>query len=334
MADGRSCLLFTIDHAIADGVGLVDVLFSILDEGASSGSKPAATGNSIKQKVKPSCFAGIKACLGAFFNISIGDQLPGDTRTRLKVRDHRNMLGTAKSLAKSPAIDVARLKEVKDIIPGATVNDVLMTVLSVCLRMYYEKHEPEVLQVGYCGPAKIRGNFPISLRGVDKKYENAVCDNAFSQGSLRFPVHLADPMDMMNNIKAQIDVVKISPEPIMRDRVIAGLAEKLLPRCPVLTANLILDQFGKVTAMLSNVLGPTSQVSFAGQPIDDMSFYVLVPLGLYFGLLTYNGRCTASVCIDDTSGESEANNLAELFPVAFERVYSAAIGQKTIQFAF
>jgi len=216
-------------------------------------------------------------------------------------------------------------KEVKDAMPGATVNDVLMTVLTVCLRMYYEKYEPAVLNAGCGAPPKIRGNFPINLRGIDKKCKDvALAENAFSQGQIRFPIHLENPLDVMRHIKAQIDTIKISPEPVMRDRVVGRLAKTVAPRYPVLTTKLILDQFGKVTAMLSNVMGPTSQVSFVGQPINDMSFYVLVPIGLYIGLFTYNGRCTASVCIDDTTGESDGNNLAELFPAAFECVYAAA----------
>jgi len=131
-------------------------------------------------------------------------------------------------------------------------------------------------------------------------------------------------MAAFRNIKAQIDNVKISPEPIMRDRVVSLLANNLVHKCPVTVGRLILDQFGKVTAMLSNVLGPSNDVSFAGQPISDMSFYVLVSIGLYFGLITYKNGVSVNVCIDSTTQESDANRLAELFPEAFERVYTAA----------
>merc|ERR1712130_1083348 len=165
--------------------------------------------------------------------------------------------GTSKSFATSPPIELARLKEVKDMIPGATVNDALMTVLTMCLRLYYEKYEPEVLEGSCCSNPKVRGNFPISLRGVDPKYKNVErATNAFSQGQMRFPVHLEDPRPMLQHVKAQIDNVKISPEPILRDRILGALASLCMPRCPVLSQRLIIDQFGKVTAMLSNVVGP------------------------------------------------------------------------------
>merc|ERR1712032_1031953 len=111
-----------------------------------------------KREVKaPSCFAKISAavcgCLDGFF----GDQLPGDPPNRLKVKDHRNP-GLVKSVSQSDTIPLAKLKEVAMKYDNCTLNDVLMTVLTMTLQAYFEKCEPTTLT------QKVRAIFPISLR--------------------------------------------------------------------------------------------------------------------------------------------------------------------------
>ena len=45
-------------------------------------------------------------------------------------------------------------------------------------------------------------------------------------------------------MKAQIDVIKVSPEPLVRDKLVKLLVGSPLPHSTV--AGLVLDQFGKV----------------------------------------------------------------------------------------
>ena len=59
---------------------------------------------------------------------------------------------------------------------------------------------------------------------------------------------------------------------------------------PKTKQNLTLDAAGKVTAMFSNVPGPNAKVVFAGQELDDMAFTAFGPIGLYFGVVSYNGN--------------------------------------------
>ena len=87
--------------------------------------------------------------------------------------------------------------------------------------------------------------------------------------------------------------------------------------------NLVLDLYGKCTAMLSNVMGPTSKVNFCGQPLDDLQFYALSPIGIYFGIVSYNGKCSMGVVADKTC-DPDASKLASEWKGAFERLYAAA----------
>jgi hypothetical protein len=57
--------------------------------------------------------------------------------------------------------------------------------------------------------------------------------------------------------------------------------------------NLAVWLFTKFTIMMSNVPGPATQQYFAGQPLTDLYYFLFVPLGVYVGTLSYNGK----VCV-------------------------------------
>merc|ERR1712187_568029 len=114
-----------------------------------------------------------------------------------------------------------------------------------------------------------------------------------------------------------------SPEPIMRSKLL-NTVTKFLNGGALLDA--VLDAFGKVTAMLSNVPGPQEEVACMGQPVDDLAFYAMAPIGLYFGVLTYKGHLKAGVCMDRTC-DADASNLTRHFKPEFERLYAAVVPQ-------
>merc|ERR1711972_1010317 len=128
---------------------------------------------------------------------------------------------------------------------------------ALTLQAYFRKYESSTLR------QKVRANFPINLRKVigDQILEEEHFGNRFSQGQLQFPLHVEEPLNVLEHIKRQIDVIKVSPEPFVRDKILQFLVLRSgLPRGNVL--DLLLSAFGKVTAMLSNVPGPVEEVYF------------------------------------------------------------------------
>ena len=55
------------------------------------------------------------------------------------------------------------------------------------------------------------------------------------------------------------------------------------------------------TAQLSNVPGPANVISIAGAKVEDISFYLFAPVGLYFGIMSYNGWVSAGVNVDGST---------------------------------
>ena len=212
MEDGRNCFCLVVDHAIADGVSLIATLMSVLDDrdestdGVASRSATKRTAAPRKRAVEPpGCFAKISAFIGGCCDGLIGDQLPGDPPNQLKMKNHRDP-GKVKALAQSEHIPVDKLKEVAALWGNCTVNDILMTVLTMALQSYFEKYEPATVM------QKFRAIFVISLRpqGVDMLAEEFF-GNKFSNGKIQFPMHLKDPKDVLDDCKQQIDYVKMSP---------------------------------------------------------------------------------------------------------------------------
>merc|ERR1711972_195513 len=103
---------------------------------------------------------------------------------------------------------------------------------------------------------------------------------------MRFPLHLKDPEAIFAYCKQQLDFVKLSPAPLIGHKLTSTKGD------------LALDIYGKVTAMLSNIPGPSSEVRLAGQALDDLKFYALGPIGLYFGIVSYNGHISIGVACD------------------------------------
>jgi hypothetical protein len=312
MADGRSMMCIAVDHAIGDGPALIAAMMDMLD------AQPNMPGvSNTKRKTKPpGCFARVGAIVGGVCSALCGDQMPADKPNRLKLKDHRNP-GTSKSVAQTAPIAKAKLREVAEKFGGATLNDVLMVVFSETMRLYFEKYDPATLK------NRVRANFPINMRPAGADHlDDKYFGNQFSQGQLRFPIHIEDPWAALPNIKKQIDTIKISPEPLLRQKLVDTLAFSTLVSTST-KKDIILDAYGQVTAMLSNIAGPSAEVSFAGQPVENMAFYAFAPIGLYFGIVSYKDEFRAGVCCDATS-EPDSHKLATAWNQAWDRVYAAA----------
>ena len=95
--------------------------------------------------------AALSGCFDAFF----GPVLPADRPSRLKLQDHRNPPHT-RVCAQSGQVDLEVIKEIKNHIEGATVNDVLLALMTMTLRKYYE-------EVGEPLPPRMRGSTPDAI---------------------------------------------------------------------------------------------------------------------------------------------------------------------------
>lgn len=317
MSDGRSLLMWQIDHSIGDGPALISALMAILDDHETAEAVPTPK----PKKRAVGCWTPFRIACGACLNVVIGDNcIPPDPPSKLKVKNHRKP-GVERAVSLSKGLDLQRMKEVKNMYEGATLNDVLLANVCLTLREYYLKYEPTVIEK----KQKFRANFPISIRSKSEEANMTSVDNfgnRFSSGICSFPIHIEDPVEMVVSIKKQIDKIKLSPEPIIRDKLVGVLAGSSMKKADIM--NLVLDMYGKVSAMLSNVPGPQKTVFFGGQAIDDISFYALAPIGLYFGIVSYQGKISCGIAVSKEC-EPNATNLSSLWGQAFDKLHNATM---------
>ena len=169
MDDGRSLLIPVINHAIGDGVALVSALLSITDDvpvsAPSEMSGPAAgrvvaaaAAPPVRRTTAPSVSLARQLCaaLTGCVEAVCGPVLPADPPSRLKLPDHRHP-PHARVCAQSEEVDLDVVKEIKSKFAGATVNDVLLSLMTMTLRKYHD-------EIGEPMPSRLRGIFPINLR--------------------------------------------------------------------------------------------------------------------------------------------------------------------------
>ena len=311
---GDGCaLLVRIHHAIADGIALVYVMMSLMDEGPDAPwptpqaetarrqrgwnpldilLRPATVAWQTTQRLttqavvqgydmlmQPTKALELAQSAGAFVStvrhmLSLGS----DTPTVLK-----GQLGVPKKVAWSAPLDLTEVKEVGRII-GATVNDVLLTLFAGALRRYLAGRGEPVDQI------EIRLMVPVTLRPLEKA---ANLGNNFGTLTLPLPIREADPVERLRLLKEQMDALKQSPEALITFAAMATVGYT-----PAQLASKIIEIFNRsASAIMTNVPGPRQPVYIAGQVVKGIMIWG--PLGGRIGLgasiFSYNGEVTLGI---------------------------------------
>jgi WS/DGAT/MGAT family acyltransferase len=312
---GRGCVvLFRVHHCVADGMALQNVVRSITDRRASSDDAGCSADRMDSRKVVEPAEARhfadtahavlsetealLHQAITLLFHPDQGRELAATasdaaaTLVRLLTlasdspSPFKGSLGVLKRVAWSNPIPVRRLRSIGRG-TKATVNEVLLSVLSGALRRELERQGVTPCDLTF------RVSVPVSMRRGDAVNR---LGNQFSLNLLELPVDRGDPRERLAVLRERLKRLENSAE----TEVIHGLMN-LFGLLPSEVANLALGLLNtKVTAVLSIVPGLPWPVHFAGQPVDRMMFWVPQSgrLGLGLSLLTYRGFATLGVACD------------------------------------
>jgi hypothetical protein len=135
---------------------------------------------------------------------------------------------------------------------------------------------------------------------------------------MNFNLKYKDTVQLFRNLKKQLDIKKISPTPVVQQK----LGALITPILPLKARNkLVLNLANKCTAQISNVAGPVSVVRLSGFEVDDLSFQLFSPVGLYLGLITYNGMLSCSINAD--ASVADPSELTKHWMPAFEELFES-----------
>lgn len=329
--DGQgSAAVVRIHHAIADGLALVYVLLSVLDEEPDAvwvaeaaededGSflaqlwQPAAaalhttrklTGTAVSQSRELLTHPGkmvdaAKAAGSLAFASARLLRLGPDADTVL-----RGKLGVAKRVAWSRPVPLSVVKLVGKS-SGATVNDVLLTTFTGTLRRYLAARGEPVDDL------EIRVLAPVALRPLA---ESANLGNHFGNVIISLPIHIADPWERLQILKERMDALKQSPE-----ATIMLTSMSLIGYAPGDLASRLIELFSKsCSAIMTNVPGPQHPLYLTGAEMQNVMVWGPLSgrLGVSSSILSYNGRVSLGI-ISDANLVPEPDALVAAFGQEF-----------------
>lgn len=282
LKDGGSMLFCKFDHAIGDGVALLGVLRSIIDD------PPSGMKSFQKKRISPPSLSWAHRVVTFFYGCyegTIGSmKVPQDPDNGLKLPADATELKDrfSKTFTQTKAFPLKTIKEVKNKMEFTTVNDILMGIVTVGCREYLEKTKDPVVPKLKKG-AHLQAQIVINSReGNETQFQ---MKNDIILHTLKLPMNYSDVVDAVWKNKLIVDEIKASPAIWLNKRMIRMLLP-LLPEEKVIKTTF--ENARKPTAILSNVIGPSFKASLAGHPINDINFLVTSNIGLYIGMISYN----------------------------------------------
>ncbi len=306
---GCYAIVTKVHHACIDGVSGVDMVEAIHDVDPDrpnvrpletpwrGENEPTAleliTRANINNALQPLRAAEVAArSIPAFGRLTRGVMERRFEAVKPVPRTRFNGTVTAHRVIEGRMFDLAEVRAVKSVVPGATVNDVILTVCGGALRKYLQaKNElPEQSMVAMA---------PISVRAQDQR---GTMGNQVAAMNVAIGTHIADPLERLravhNEAKSSKEMTQAVGAKLMTDysqfipSTTAALAARLYTRLGM--ANRTNPVFNCV---ITNVPGPQVPLYFAGAPM--VAQYGLGPLfdgmGLIFPVVSYCGKISVSV---------------------------------------
>jgi WS/DGAT/MGAT family acyltransferase len=299
---GTSAFIVRIHHSMGDGVSLVSVIFTLMEELTAEHEAAPPKGG-----IRPAAGAPVNGFLRA---LSIPLAAPGILLKRMLWRPDRHALhgpkvSGRKQVGWTAPIDIAVVKAAKNRF-GATVNDVLMASVSGALCRYIERHAGQIVE-------RLRISMPVNIRTPS---EPLTLGNRFAAVPLELPAGIAEIGERVRAVKAAMDDLKQSVVPI----VVYGIQRALLTVLPHGVSRGLIDFLAnKCTAVVTNVPGPQREVTLAGRRVRSMMFWVpqRADIGVGISILSFAGKVQVGV-LADSAIVPDARELVRTFEEEFE----------------
>jgi WS/DGAT/MGAT family acyltransferase len=197
---------------------------------------------------------------------------------------------------------------------GGTVNDVVLSVVTLALRRHLERRGEDVSGL------ELKAFVPVSVRPEEQR---GTLGNQVSGMIAALPVYCSDPARCLATISAQMRVVKDSGQAVGAQALteLSGFAPPTL----IQQASRLVTRQRFVNLVVTNVPGPQFPLYLDGRELTDM--FPMVPLGtnlnLGIAIVSYNGRLNFGL-VGDFNALHDLEALADDFLAALGQLADAA----------
>jgi diacylglycerol O-acyltransferase / wax synthase len=325
--NGGSVVVWRLHHAIADGIALIKVVFSLTNDTKEASLQTAVAEQKILKKKhtlmedigellntgkdiyaeaqhllrEP---AAMKDALKESWSISkeIGRLFFGES---VQETIYKGKLSYSKKAAWSKPLPLNVIKRIGKHYK-ATVNDILLALITGALRRHLIKHKQPLDKC-------IRVVVPVNIR---KKDEEIKVHNKIGMLSIELPVHIKNTEERIEYIREKTELLKHSIEPVLIYNLLNILADVI----PAALEQKFSDFIGtKIAGVVTNVPGPFQPIYLAGAKVKDMMFWVpqTSPLGIGVSIISYNNRVCLGI-VTDTSLVDDPDEIVSGYYKEFE----------------
>lgn len=302
---GGSVLLWRLHHAVADGMSLISVVFSLTGKTAKESLNIPLP--PVKPEKKSKNKAGFLPRLGIhlyqdamhFINNpdALADTLQRHWASLKEVKQllagkpmanniYKGKLGLIKKAAWTVALPLDAIKKISRA-NEVTVNDILVAAVAGAVRKHLLRHRIKITE-------GMKIVVPINIR---KQTDDEALHNEFSFISFNLPVHLKTTRQRIAYVHHKTAMLKPSTEPLLLEELTHMIADY----SPDIVKNKIFELMGEhIAGVVTNVPGPPHPIYLAGQKVEDLSFWVphTAPLGVGISLMSYNKKVYMGIVTD------------------------------------
>ena len=296
--DGESAFIVRIHHAMADGIAFIPIIFALMDEMSPEPRSSSAEPRTLLAKMRAAVLAPVAIPLVLL-------------ERALWRKDHHALhgppVGGQKRVAWTRKFPLEEVKRVKNQF-GATVNDVLMALVSGAIARFLETGGGK--RVPY-----IRVSMPVNMRSAGAPLR---MENRFAAVPLTLPASPPSLPLRVRAVKARMDALKNGHQPI----AIYGAVNVFLTALPYGVSRRLIDFFAnKCTSVITNVPGPQRPLSLGGRRLRTLMFWVpqRADIGIGISIMTFGGEVQVGV-IADTSILADPGRLIASIETEFDEL--------------
>jgi WS/DGAT/MGAT family acyltransferase len=310
LENDRSAVILKAHHALLDGISLMDAALRLLDDDCdvvAASQEPAWDPappptpvelllSSLRRQRRASTAAASMLSSVVTQPRSTASAAWSSSASLASALSARVLRGAPKSLPSRPesphrrfAFAEATLDEVNRIRQpyGATINDVVLTAVSLALGRYLRREGDRTERV------KVKALVPKSLR---TQADKDVLGNRIAGMIAPLPVDVTDPAQALELVRDAMGRIK-------RSRQSEGLSlisrvGEVIPTQVFVGTIRAASRRQAANLVISNVPGPTSGCQFMGREIESLGFVPTADRAVNVGVVSYNGQLKIGVISD------------------------------------